>query len=238
MRGERHDPESIVLLAAREGGSVTIFGYDSPTHDGTCVRVYVHVMDPADAQRSTTSSGLRGTGRCHMGFASARELHERSAMTLNELAERVPVAMMTTINKQNQLVSRPMLVVCAEHGVMWFLTRADSGKMEEFSSDPRVNLGFASQAGPYASVSGRVSISHDSHVLDKVWNGTYRAWFPQGRHDPDIVLLRVKVERADYWDAQNGRIERVAGVIKAMVTGEPSEMDKQPVDLDLSSGSP
>ena len=51
-------------------------------------------------------------------------------MTLNELAERVPVAMMTTINKQNQLVSRPMLVVCAEHGVMWFLTRADSDKSQ------------------------------------------------------------------------------------------------------------
>jgi UDP-glucose 4-epimerase len=55
-RGERHDPEShlipLVLLAAREGGSVTIFGNDYPTHDGTCVRDYVHVMDLADAHVS------------------------------------------------------------------------------------------------------------------------------------------------------------------------------------------
>ena len=55
-RGERHDPEShlipLVLLAAREGGSVTIFGNDYPTHDGTCVHDYVHVTDLADAHVS------------------------------------------------------------------------------------------------------------------------------------------------------------------------------------------
>ncbi len=159
-------------------------------------------------------------------------MHEGNpTMTLNELAKRIPVAMMTTINEQNQLVSRPMLVVSAEHGVMWFLTRADSGKMEDISSDPRVNLAFVSPAGEYASVSGRVRISDSPQMLDNVWNATYRAWFPQGRHDPDIVLLRVTVERADYWNAENGRIERVVGVIRAMVTGEPYEIDKQPLDL-------
>ncbi len=55
-RGERHDPEThlipLVLRAAREGTSVTIFGNDYPTRDGTCVRDYVHVMDLADAHVS------------------------------------------------------------------------------------------------------------------------------------------------------------------------------------------
>ena len=52
--GERHDPEThlipIVLeAAAGTRSSVTIFGGDYPTRDGTCVRDYIHVLDLADA---------------------------------------------------------------------------------------------------------------------------------------------------------------------------------------------
>ena len=52
--GERHIPEThlipLVLQAAsgrRE--SISVFGRDYPTHDGTCVRDYIHVMDLCDA---------------------------------------------------------------------------------------------------------------------------------------------------------------------------------------------
>jgi UDP-glucose 4-epimerase len=52
--GERHEPEThlipIVLdVAAGERASVTIFGDDYPTRDGTCVRDYIHILDLADA---------------------------------------------------------------------------------------------------------------------------------------------------------------------------------------------
>jgi UDP-glucose 4-epimerase len=53
-RGERHEPEThlvpLVLQAAQKKlDHVTVFGNDYPTHDGTCVRDYIHVSDLADA---------------------------------------------------------------------------------------------------------------------------------------------------------------------------------------------
>ena len=53
-RGEDHHPElhliPIVLEVARgERDSVTVFGNDYPTPDGTCVRDYIHVSDLAQA---------------------------------------------------------------------------------------------------------------------------------------------------------------------------------------------
>lgn len=52
--GERHEPEThliplVLEAAAGERSSVTIFGDDYPTRDGTCVRDYIHVLDLADA---------------------------------------------------------------------------------------------------------------------------------------------------------------------------------------------
>ncbi len=49
--GEKHDPETHlipnILLRARDGETLTIFGDNYNTPDGTCVRDYVHVTDLA-----------------------------------------------------------------------------------------------------------------------------------------------------------------------------------------------
>ena len=54
--GEDHDPEThlipLVLDAAAGGGpSMTVFGTDYPTPDGTCIRDYIHVTDLAGRPR-------------------------------------------------------------------------------------------------------------------------------------------------------------------------------------------
>lgn len=64
--GEDHDPETHlipnVLVPIAGGGepSITIFGTDYPTPDGTCVRDYVHVTDLAEAHRLGIERALRG----------------------------------------------------------------------------------------------------------------------------------------------------------------------------------
>ncbi len=52
--GEAHNPEShliplVLQAAAGKRSSISIFGTDYPTPDGTCVRDYIHVLDLAKA---------------------------------------------------------------------------------------------------------------------------------------------------------------------------------------------
>jgi len=52
--GERHHPEThliplILDAASGKREDIKIFGTDYPTHDGTCIRDYIHVTDLADA---------------------------------------------------------------------------------------------------------------------------------------------------------------------------------------------
>jgi len=53
-RGEDHDPEThliplVLRVALGQSERITVFGDDYPTHDGTCVRDYIHVVDLAQA---------------------------------------------------------------------------------------------------------------------------------------------------------------------------------------------
>ncbi len=54
LLGEDHDPEThliplVLMTAMGKRESISIFGTDYPTPDGTCIRDYIHVSDLADA---------------------------------------------------------------------------------------------------------------------------------------------------------------------------------------------
>ena len=66
--GEDHDPEThlvpLVLEAAcGDRESITVFGDDYETHDGTCVRDYIHVTDLAEAHVLALKALEQGLGR-------------------------------------------------------------------------------------------------------------------------------------------------------------------------------
>ena len=65
--GEDHDPETHLIpnvLAAVEGGTtLTLFGDDYPTPDGTCIRDYIHVEDLADAHLRAVEATGQGDDR-------------------------------------------------------------------------------------------------------------------------------------------------------------------------------
>jgi UDP-arabinose 4-epimerase len=74
--GEAHDPEThlipLVLEAAATGAPLTVFGYDYPTPDGTCIRDYVHVTDLADAHVAALRSMDQASGFRAYNLGSGR----------------------------------------------------------------------------------------------------------------------------------------------------------------------
>jgi hypothetical protein len=55
-------------------------------------------------------------------------------------------------------------------------------------------------------VSGTAELTSDRERIRRLWKPECRTWFPLGAEDPDLALLRVRVDRAEYWDAPNGRV--------------------------------
>jgi hypothetical protein len=60
----------------------------------------------------------------------------------------------------------------------------------------------------------------------------YRAWFPDGLDDPDLALLKVTVEQAEYWDSSSSMMVHLAGFVKALATGQPyAAGENEKIDL-------
>ncbi len=81
--GEHHDPEThliplVLQVALGQRESISIFGDDYPTRDGTCVRDYVHVSDLAAAHILTLEALVAGgpSRRYNLGNGSGFTVKE------------------------------------------------------------------------------------------------------------------------------------------------------------------
>ena|GEM_PF-4842449 len=50
---------------------------------------------------------------------------------------------------------------------------------------------------------------------------TTKRGFPQGLEEPDLALLRVVVDRAEYWNAPSGTMAEIAGLLNVSAIGGP-----------------
>jgi general stress protein 26 len=146
---------------------------------------------------------------------------QKSIEKLRTLIKDVRVAMLTTVDADGTLHSRPMATQSQEFdGTLWFFTRRDSGKVDEVEKDHQVNVSYASPSDQhYVSVTGTARLVTDRAKIDELWSPVLKAWFPQGKDDPAIGLLKVDVDHAEYWDSPSSTMVKIAGFIKAITTG-------------------
>lgn len=160
-----------------------------------------------------------------------------SIKKVRELAgkvNRIKTAMLTTADISGQPRSRPMHThQMQDDGVIWFFTGKDTHTAKEVTANPMVNLSYTDPGSNlYISVNGIASLTSDPHKVDELWVEMLRAWFPKGKNDPNLTLLRVDVTEAEYWDAPDSIVSQLISVVKATLKGNPYKIgENKKVDL-------
>jgi general stress protein 26 len=101
--------------------------------------------------------------------------------------------------------TRPMTAqVEGSRGPIWFFTSKDNGLVTSLGSKgagaDRAIATFASKGHDvFATFHGRLSVDTDRAVVDRLWNRFVAAWYPGGKDDPKLALLRLDAERAEIW---------------------------------------
>ena len=105
-------------------------------------------------------------------------------------------------------------------GTLWFFTREHAPKVGEVEAAHQVGVTYADPGSQnYVSFSGSATLVRDHATLDAHWNEILTTWFPKGKDDPELALLRVDVTGAEYWDAPNSTLVHAYGYVKAKLTG-------------------
>ncbi len=148
-------------------------------------------------------------------------MQKEEADKLWSLIKSAKFAMLVT-DDNGQLRGRPMAASQKDFdGTLWFFTHASSHKVAEVQGDSRVCVTYAEPGSQdYVSFSGRAMLVREQREIDARWSEILKAWFPNGKDDPDTALLKVTVEQAEYWDSPNSKVVQAYGYAKAILTGE------------------
>ncbi len=154
---------------------------------------------------------------------------------VRDLVKDIDFCMLTTVDENGDLHGRPMSSngQIDEAGNLWFFTRVSSHKVSEIENLPKVNVSFSDPDNQhYVSISGAAQLVRDRNKIEELWKPEFKIWFPQGTDDPEVSLLRVRLEKAEYWDSPSSTIGYVLDFVSSLVTGkEPDSGENKKLDF-------
>ncbi len=138
------------------------------------------------------------------------------------LIKDIKYGMFTAHHGNGHLHSRPMTTLNRDEqsGVLWFFMSRSGEPAIDIESVPEVNVSY-SDAGrdAYVSVSGTARIVNDPARKNMLWSPLMQAWFPGGVGDPDLALIAVTINHAEYWDVKTNKATKIYEMAKAAMTG-------------------
>ncbi len=157
-----------------------------------------------------------------MSTTSDKPDHDNPRVKLAELIQDIRVAMLTTFDPDGTPHVRPMWTQTLDpktfDGLLWFMTSEDSSIVPELSFKQDVLLTYAApDKNRYVAVTGTGHVKHDPAKAKELWNVHGKGWFPDGPDDPKLMLIKVEVESAEYWDGPSNT-SYILSLLKAVVT--------------------
>lgn len=159
------------------------------------------------------------------------ELDQEAIETVRNLIKGIDIAMLTSVTEQG-LVSRPMKTQEVEFdGDLWFLTMKDTSKYDELIHYPNVNIAYVGKS--YVSIRGTAELVDNREKIKEFWNIAYEKMLGTTSEDPNLILIKVKADTAEYWEMGNW-----TKVIKQLIyklTGKESEQSNLNQIVDLTN---
>lgn len=154
---------------------------------------------------------------------------------LYDLLKEFDTAMFITCGAEHTMHARPMAVAeLTADGNAYFVSGINSPKVAEIKEESHVTLTFQSSM-QFATMRGTASVVRDQALVDRLWKEPWKVWFPQGKTDPNITMIKFTAHHGEYWDnAGLQGLKFVFAAAVAYVKGEsPDAGEAQHAKVDM-----
>lgn len=116
-------------------------------------------------------------------------------------------------------------------GQIWFFTYKDTDLAEQVAQGGQAMFVFQADK-LWACIGGQLTLSHDAERMDRFWNPVVAAWYPEGKDDPRLTLLRLDAADAQVWISEAGPAKFAWEIAKANVQHRQPDLGGR-ADLNL-----
>ncbi|MCY7371384.1 MAG: pyridoxamine 5'-phosphate oxidase family protein [Polaromonas sp.] len=148
--------------------------------------------------------------------------------TLWDLIKDIKFGMFTHRHADGRLHSHPLTTQnksMDEGSVLYFFVPRSGEIAQRIVSDGKVNVAYADpDSDRYVSVSGNAALLEDQAKKEALFSSMTKAWFPGGATDPNLGLVAVQMDHAEYWDVKESKMVQLGKIATAAITGNRPEL--------------
>jgi general stress protein 26 len=128
--------------------------------------------------------------------------------------------------------TRPMTAqVVGREAPIWFFATRNDLLIRKLGPDSRATATFASKGHEiFAALQGPLSVEANRATVDRLWNRSAAAWYPLGKEDPTLVLLRFDAERAEIWRHESSVF---AGMKKLLGSDARNQQSNEVAEIEI-----
>ena len=145
-----------------------------------------------------------------------------------QLIKEMKFAMFTHRHADGQLHAHPLTTQnrsIDKNGLLYFFVSRKSEVGQRIQADGNVCVTYGDPGeDTWVSISGTARVNDDKAEKERLYNPIVKAWFPGGVEDPDLELVEVKINHAEYWDIQESKMTQLLKMATAAVTGTPPKL--------------
>jgi len=145
---------------------------------------------------------------------------------LKDLVDDIKTCLFCTNITDIPFKARPMATLDVDdEGNLWFFSNKASDKNDEMKNNDAVQLVYAkNSSNEFLVVNGKAELVNSKEKIDELWTSMAKAWFPEGKDDPNISVIKIIPKDAHYWDTINGKVITLFKIATAVITGNPSDV--------------
>lgn len=164
---------------------------------------------------------------------------KNSHETLWDLIKETRFGMLSHRHADGSLHSHPLTTqnkALDEGGSLYFFVSRKTELGQRLRSDGNVNVAYANpDKDTWVSVTGTAHVREDMAKKQELFNTMAKAWFPGGAEDPDLELVEVVIEEAEYWNVKENKLLQLFKMAKAAATGTRPKGMGEHAELDFQN---
>ena len=115
---------------------------------------------------------------------------------------------------------QPMAAFADKEGdAIWFYTKRDTDLVRDTGATHKATVCIMAKDMEFqASIQGDLLPDNDRTKIDRYWSPFVSAWYPEGKDDPELTLMKLEPTDARVWVSSRGPISYPLQIAKANAT--------------------
>jgi general stress protein 26 len=150
--------------------------------------------------------------------------------------EKVRFGMLGLVGERSCGHFQPMTAFCEpDAGEIWFFTRDDTDLARDSAGGAEAMFIVQAKDQAFqACVGGVIEPAKDPSRIEKYWGPMVSAWYPDGKDDPHLTLLRLSARDAQVWLSESNPVRVLWETAKANLKREQPDVGVS-TSVDLAS---